>query len=141
MPLFRCEILTPYRRLYSGEVESIFFVTHDGEIEIMAGHEPIVAPILPCVLRLKGPEGLLLASACEGFATIRTNKVEIFLDAAEWPAEIDKARAEDALARAEKRLAEGAMSWEVARAKASAQRARARLATLRAEKEGDSARA
>jgi F-type H+-transporting ATPase subunit epsilon len=131
VPQFRCDILTPYRRLYTGEVESLHFVTFDGEVEILASHEPIVAPVAPCVLRLDMAEGgRKLAAAGEGFVTIKANHVEVFLDVAEWPAEIDRKRAEEALARAEKRLSEGAMTWEVARAKASATRARVRLAAL-----------
>ena len=42
MPEFNCEILTPYRRFFSGKAESVTFVTHDGQIEILAMHESLV---------------------------------------------------------------------------------------------------
>ena len=123
--------LTPYRRIFDGEIESLFFSTYDGSMEVLAGHEPMVAPIVPCVLRFSGPDGEKILAASEGFATIRGERLEIFLDAAEWPVEIDRKRASDSLERAEKRLVEGAMSWELSRAKSAADRARARLAALR----------
>ena len=132
MPTFRCEVLTPYRRLFDGEVVGVHFVTYDGEMEILAGHEPIVAPVSPCVLRLDLPEGRKLAAATEGLTVITPDRMQVFLDTAEWVTDIDRKRAEDSLARAQTRLAEGAMSWETTRARAAAARARARLATLAA---------
>jgi F-type H+-transporting ATPase subunit epsilon len=119
--------------MFNGELESIHFVTHDGEMEVLAGHEAVVAPILPCVLKITGPEGEKILAGSGGFAAIQGKKVEVFLDSAEWPVEIDRKRSEEALARAEKRLAEGssgAMAWEVSRVKASAARAKVRLAAL-----------
>ncbi len=132
MPLYRLDILTPYRRLYAGEVESILFRTDDGEIVVLAGHEPIAAPVVPCVLQVRGPDGNKYAAAAEGFVTITQTKVQIFLDAAEWAVEIDKKRAEEALERAEKRLVDGTMSWELTRVRYAAARARTRLATVAA---------
>lgn len=135
MPFFRCDILTPYRRFFDGELESLLFVTHDGEMAILAGHEPVVAPVKACILRLKMAEGLKIAAAADGFITVSPDRVEVFLDVAEWAQEIDGKRATEALARAEKRLAEGPSSWEVGRAKAAATRARVRLEALKAAKE------
>jgi F-type H+-transporting ATPase subunit epsilon len=118
-----------------GEVDSVLFLTHDGQMEVLAGHEPVAAPVEPCVLRLRTAEGEKLAAAMEGFITITQTKVEVFLDAAEWTVEIDRKRAEAALERAEKRLSEGAMSWELSRARSAAARAKVRLAALGAAKE------
>lgn len=132
MPVFRCDIMTLYGRIYSGDAESLTLVTADGEIQILAGHEPVAAPVLPCVLSLLTTDGMRIAATSGGFVTVTQKKVELFLDSGEWAAEIDRKRAEDALARAEQRLKEGAMSWETSRARASAERARARLAALAA---------
>jgi F-type H+-transporting ATPase subunit epsilon len=79
------------------------------------------------IARLKGPDSLKVASFAGGFATIRGDKVEILVDAAEWSEEIDVTRAEKALERAEKRLHEQGMSWEMARARSAQARASARL--------------
>jgi len=49
------------------------------------------------------------------------------VDAAEWPEEIDKERAQRALAAAEKTLNAGALKFETAAAEAAARRARCRL--------------
>jgi F-type H+-transporting ATPase subunit epsilon len=124
---FSCEILTPNRRFFSGRLESLVFTTHDGEYEVLADHDPVVAPVHEGIARLKGAAFLKVAFFAGGFATIRGDKVEILVDAAEWSEEIDVARAEKALERAEKRLHEQGMSWEMARARSAQARAGARL--------------
>lgn len=127
MAPFRCAILTPYRLLFSASVESVTFATTDGEMEILAGHEPVVAPVRIGEVRLRGAEGLKVAAVSEGFASVRPDRVELFVDAAEWPEEIDRGRAAKSLERAEERLKEVTLPWELERAKSSAARARARL--------------
>jgi F-type H+-transporting ATPase subunit epsilon len=131
---FTCEILTPNRRFFSGRLESLVFTTHDGEYEVLAEHDPVVAPVYEGIARFKGPEVFKVASFAGGFATIRGDKVEILVDAAEWSDEIDVARAEQALERAQKRLHEHGMSWEMARALSAQSRANSRLKAVELSK-------
>jgi hypothetical protein len=74
MPEFACEILTPYRRFYSGKAESITFVTHDGQIEILAMHESLVAPVRIGQLRLVIGGKVRKAAVTEGFARVKEGK-------------------------------------------------------------------
>jgi F-type H+-transporting ATPase subunit epsilon len=124
---FRLEILTPARRFYSGAVWSIGFQTSDGGIEILAGHAPTALPVQSAPITLRGPEGLRLAALTEGFALVGPEKVEFYVDTAEWPGEIDRERASRAEQRAETRLATDTFEWEKARTRAALARARSRL--------------
>jgi len=133
MPEFNCEILTPYRRFYSGKAESITFVTHDGQIEILANHESLVAPVRIGQLRLVVEGQVRRASMTEGFARVKGGKVDLFVDAAEWPEEIDRERAESALGRAAKRLASETLAWRIEASKRAAARAHNRIAVSRGE--------
>ena len=128
-----CEVLTPYRRFFSGKVESLLFATHDGELEILPEHEPMVSSVEIGILRIRTEDQEKHASLSEGFIRVKTGKVDIFVDAAEWPEEVDRERAERALGRAEKRLIEEteAQSWQVAASRRAAARARNRLAAIR----------
>jgi F-type H+-transporting ATPase subunit epsilon len=128
MPDFACEVLTPYRRFYSGKAESAAFVTFDGQIEVLAGHDSFVAPVRVGQLRLVVDGKSLRAAVTEGFARVKGGKLDIFVDAAEWPEEIDKERAERALGRATKRLASEAYHWRIAASKMAAARAMNRIA-------------
>ncbi|MGA2546748.1 MAG: ATP synthase F1 subunit epsilon [Rectinemataceae bacterium] len=128
MPEFSCEILTPYRRFYSGKAESLTFVTHDGQIQILTGHESLVATVRIGQLRLVVDGTIRKAAITEGFARVKPGKVDLFVDAAEWPEEIDLERAESALGRAAKRLATEALAWRIEASKRAAARAHNRIA-------------
>ncbi len=133
MPEFNCEILTPYRRFFSGKAESVTFVTHDGQIEILAMHESLVAPVRIGQLRLVVEGKVRRAAMTEGFARVKGGKVDLFVDAAEWPEEIDRERAESALGRAAKRLATETLAWRIEASKRAAARAHNRIAVSRGE--------
>ena len=124
MPEFNCEILTPYRRFYSGKAESITFVTHDGQVEVLANHESLVAPVRIGQLRLVVDGKARTAAVTEGFARVKAGKVDLFVDAAEWPEEIDRERAEKALGRATKRLATETLAWRVEASRSEPRRGR-----------------
>jgi F-type H+-transporting ATPase subunit epsilon len=64
---------------------------------------------------------------CGGFAEVLDNTVTVVTEAAELSEHIDAARAEQARARAEKRLTERKEAVDVARAEASLKRALLRL--------------
>jgi F-type H+-transporting ATPase subunit epsilon len=125
---FNCEILTPYRRFYAGKAESVTFVTHDGQIQILTGHESLVATVRIGQLRLVVDGNIRKAAITEGFARVKPGKVDLFVDAAEWPEEIDLERAESALGRAAKRLATEALAWRIESSKRAAARAHNRIA-------------
>ena len=66
-----------------------------------------------------------------GFAEILPDKITILAEEAEWPGEIDIARAEAARERAEERIRERKAETDIARAETALQRAIARINTLR----------
>ena len=133
MPVFTCEILTPYRRFYSGRAESITFVTYEGQIQILAGHESLVAPVRIGQLKLVVDGKVRKASVSEGFAKVTEGRVDLFVDAAEWPEEIDRERAERALGRAAKRIASETLAWRVEASRRAAARAQNRIAVATGE--------
>ena len=133
MPEFACEILTPYRHFYSGKAESITFVTHDGQIEILAHHEALVAPVRIGQLRLVQGGKVRRAAITEGFARVKEGHIDLFVDAAEWPEEIDVERAERALGRATSRLATETLAWRIESSNRAAARAHNRIAVARGE--------
>ena len=66
-----------------------------------------------------------------GFAEILPEEITILAEAAEWPDEIDMARAQAARERAEKRIREHRANTDMARAETALQRAVARIGTIR----------
>jgi F-type H+-transporting ATPase subunit epsilon len=105
MATFTLDIVTPERKVYSGEVTFVGVKGYDGELGVMANHMPLVTPLKigPVKIMVDGqPEQLVAVSG--GFIEVRGKQVTILAETAELPEEIDVDRALRAKERAEERL-------------------------------------
>ncbi|MEA4852747.1 MAG: ATP synthase F1 subunit epsilon [Christensenella sp.] len=128
---FLVEILTPERSFFCDSIESIIFPTDDGQMSIHAGHESIVAMIVPGEVKLNTGKKWLMCSVAEGFLEVRPDETIMFTQAAEWPDEIDVKRAQRAKERAEERLRQKRSAEEYRRNKIALARAMARLSVTK----------
>ena len=98
-------IVTPDGPVYDSEVTMVIAKTTSGEIGVLAGHIPMVAPLAIGAVKLKkegGQEELVAVNG--GFVEVRPDKISILAPAAELASSIDVARAQEAKTRAEQRL-------------------------------------
>ncbi len=109
------EIVTPEAVIYSEAVEMVTLPGSEGETGIYPNHVPLLTKVQAGELIAKktGSEEILAVS--EGFAEITGEHVSILTDNAVNSTDIDEATAEEARAKAEKRLKEGDISEEEAR--------------------------
>lgn len=127
------EIVTPERKFFSGEVESLIFRTPDGELGVLKNHIPMGAAVAIGPVKIKKDDGKWVeAVLTEGFMEVTRDKTIILTDTAEWPDEIDVERAKAAKQRAEERLMRKLSEQEFIRSQAALARA---LARLRVKKE------
>lgn len=124
---FKLEIITPYRVFYSGPAGMIVVNTDDGELGILASHEPIVASVVIGPVKIEIDGEWKSAAMSEGFLEVENSRVTVLVGAAEWAEEIDVARAESSLKRATERLADTKMPWVTGRAEKALKRAQTRL--------------
>lgn len=127
---FSIRIITPERVFYEGTAVMAEFNTSEGEIGVYAGHIPMTVILKPGVLVLTEEGGQKKAALHTGFAEILQNSITILAEEAEWPGEIDIARAEAARERAQARIREHRADTDIARAETALQRAMARINTL-----------
>ena len=99
------EIVTPERKFFSGEVESVYLPGTEGEIGALPGHAPLVTGVNPGELRYKidGNEEELAGGS--GFAEVTQEQVTILTDLAVTDSEIDEKKVKEAMKRAEESLA------------------------------------
>jgi len=118
------ELATPTRLVVSAEVDEVVAPGSLGYFGVLPGHAPLLATlgIGEVTYRIGRDEHHVAVSG--GFAEVRNDKVIILADAAETPADIDRARAERARDRAEARLS-GRNQEEIDYARAGAALARA----------------
>ena len=130
------EVVTPEKIVVSEEVQIVASPGSEGEFGVLSGHTPFLTSLKTGIIRYtdtSGKEHFVFVSG--GFAEALPDKVTVLAESAEVSSDIDVNRAKEALARAEKRLAEERTREDIdfARARASLERAtvRIRVAGLR----------
>jgi F-type H+-transporting ATPase subunit epsilon len=128
---FYLQIATPDKDFYNGVVQAVRLTTTDGELGVLAGHSAMAVALAPAPLCIQTAEGWREAAVIGGFASIRPAYMIIFADTAEWPEDIEEARALEAKHRAEEHLHAKQNKDEYLRAHLALQRATTRLAVRR----------
>lgn len=124
---FVLSIITPQRQVFSGPANMVILKTVTGEIGVLPGHIPLVAPLAIGPLRIKIGEKECRAAINGGFIEITGQQVNILAQSAELAEEIDVLRAESARQRAQDRLEKKQADLDHARAQAALQRALVRI--------------
>lgn len=125
---FHVDVVTPYEQFFDGEVEMAIVTGTDGELGVLAGHTPVVVALSPGEIRLLVAGEWRVAAASNGYAEVDRTRMTIVTTSAEWPSDIDIARAQRALDRATERIADKTTTpEEVERSKVGVRRARTRL--------------
>ena len=122
------KIITPLRLLYDKDVDMVILRGENGDMGILPGHESRAAVLGYGPLRIfnNGAEENELA-ILGGFTEILNDTVTVLTEAAEWPDEIDRARAEAAKTRAEQRIHQKNLDTDMQRAELSLRRALVRI--------------
>ena len=122
------DVITPERRLLSEQADAVTVPGLGGELGILPGHTPLISALQTGVLSYtQGPTTRrLLVSG--GFVEVNNDRVSVLADLAEFPEEVDAARARLEREEAERRLgAFGGAPEELAEVRAQLDRATARL--------------
>ena len=101
--------------------------TVNGEIGVYKHHIPLTTVLAPGIVTITNGDEKKTAAVHAGFAEILGEKVTLLAEVAEWPDEIDLARAEAAKERAEERLSNKSANLDVARAELALRRALVRI--------------
>ena len=134
MSTINLEVVSPDKKVFSGDISMLIFRSTDGELGILPKHAPLVAGMVPHVMRIKhedSSESLMAVSG--GFVEVTPEKIAVLASAAEAPEEIDELRAEQSYNRAKDRIDkfhQGGVekeSIDIKRAELALQRAKVRL--------------
>jgi len=126
-------VVTPERELLSESVVEVQLPGADGYLGVLPGHAPLITELGVGELTYqptKSIESTVLA-IMSGFAEVLPDRVTVLAETAERAAEIDLARAERALKRAQERLSSGDPNLNWDRAAIALQRALIRIQVAR----------
>ncbi len=94
-------VVSAERALWSGQAKSIVAKTPEGDIGILANHEPVLSLLVDSSgLKIEELDGSTLMVAVHGgFFSVSGNEVNVIAEVAELAEDIDVERAREALAR------------------------------------------
>jgi F-type H+-transporting ATPase subunit epsilon len=127
----KLEIVTPEAKVFSGDVDMVTLTGIEGEMSILPQHMPLMTQLSAGeIIARKDGENIFLAVG-DGFVQITGERVAILTDMAINADNIDEAQAEEALRRAEARMAEKISDAEAALVQAALAHATAQLKVKR----------
>ncbi|WP_062108479.1 F0F1 ATP synthase subunit epsilon [Bacillus niameyensis] len=127
MKTLQVSIVTPDGPVFDGEVEMISTKAESGELGILPGHIPMVAPLQIGAVRLNIGNQTEYVAVNGGFLEVQQEKVTILAQTAEKADHIDIARAEEAKKRAESLLQGNQDAVDFRRAELALKRAMNRI--------------
>lgn len=102
---FELEVATPERLLIQETVTEAQIPAENGAIGILPEHAPLLSLLGTGELSYKGPSGSRHLFISGGWVQVLGNHVRVLADRAEMTTDIDTGRAEEALKRAQERMA------------------------------------
>jgi F-type H+-transporting ATPase subunit epsilon len=126
-------VVTPERQLLRETVVEVTLPGRDGELGILPGHAPLITElgIGELSYRTAASSQPLSLAVIRGFAEVLPDLVTLLAETAERAEEIDLQRAQEAKARAEKRLASNDTNMDWDRATVALTRAIIRIQVAR----------
>ena len=127
----RLEIVTAERVIFEGEVDAVVAPGGEGQLGVLPHHAAVMTTLQAGELRYRvgGEENHYVIHG--GFMDVRGDQVVVLADAAEHVDEIDVARAEEAIQRAQERIAARGEDMNLERALASLRRGQIRVSITR----------
>jgi F-type H+-transporting ATPase subunit epsilon len=124
-------IVTPERQILKESVSEVTMPGTDGYLGVLPGHAPLITElgVGELTYRTSGGQNGLLA-VIRGFAEVLPDRVSVLAETAEFAEDIDLARAQGALKRAQERIARGGENMDWDRATLSLQRALVRISVV-----------
>jgi F-type H+-transporting ATPase subunit epsilon len=123
----KLEIVTPEAKTFSDDVDMVTLTGTEGEMGILPQHMPLMTQLVAGeIIAQKGKETIYICVG-DGFVQVTGDRVAILTDMAINAENIDEAKAEEALRRAEARLAEKITDEEAARVQAALMHASTQL--------------
>ena len=100
--LLQVELVAAERLVWSGEAQMVIARTTEGDIGVLANHEPTLSLMVDGVVEVWCPDGeVMVAAVDEGFLSVADNRVSILSRHAETSHEIDLEKARQVIEHAE----------------------------------------
>jgi F-type H+-transporting ATPase subunit epsilon len=114
MPVFQLEVVSATRMVWEGQAESLIVRTSEGDIGILANHEPLLATLVPCVATAVAADGRAEVFLVDGgFLSVAENRVSLLSQYVQLGREISAKAAERELTAVRKLMDTGDVDDEL----------------------------
>lgn len=120
-------IVTPEREIVRAQADEVELPGTEGYFGVLPGHTPMLATLAVGQLTYRSGQETRVLAIADGFAEVLPDAVTVLARIAERAEDIDVARAEAALKRAETRLAKLDADLDYSRARAALDKATLRM--------------
>ena len=126
------DVVSAEESIFSGEAEFVVLPGEAGELGIYPRHTPLITRIKPGAVRIQKPGGEEeLVFVAGGILEVQPKLITVLADTAIRGADLDEAKANEALKRAEEARAKAQDKQEIATLQAEFAMAAAQLAAIR----------
>jgi F-type H+-transporting ATPase subunit epsilon len=101
-----CRVITPEEIIYDGEADLVVARIADGDLGVLVDHAPLVSSVEAGEVRIKEGEEQHVYATSDGFFKVSENLVQVLVEEAVSPDEIDVDAAGNRVEEAERELSE-----------------------------------
>ena len=101
-----CRVITPEEIIYDGEADLVVARIADGDLGVMVDHAPLVSSVVIGEVRIREGEEQHVYATSDGFFKVSENLVQVLVEEAVSPDEIDVDAAGNRVEEAERELSE-----------------------------------
>ena len=101
-----CRVITPEEVIYDGEADLVIARIADGDLGVLVDHSPLVSTMEPGEVRIKEDDEQHVYAVSDGFFKVSENLVQVLVEEAVVPEDIDVDAAENRVEEAERDLSE-----------------------------------
>ena len=107
-----CRVITPEKVIYDGEANLVIARIADGDIGVLVDHSPLVSTMEPGEVRIRKDDDQHIYAVSDGFFKVSENLVQVLVEEAVVPEDIDIDAAENRVEEAERDLSEVSVEAE-----------------------------
>ena len=101
-----CRVITPEEVIYDGEADLVIARIADGDLGVLVDHSPLVSTVEAGEVRIREGDEQQVYATSDGFFKVSENLVQVLVEEAVSPDEIDVDAAENRVEEAERELSE-----------------------------------
>jgi F-type H+-transporting ATPase subunit epsilon len=132
-PTIHVDVVSAEEQIYSGEAEFVVLPGIEGELGVYPRHTPLFTQIRPGAVRIKLPDQAQeeFVFVQGGFLEVQPTKVTVLADTAIRAADLDEAKAMEAMEKAKEALVNQKSAGSIASAQAELATMAAQIAAIR----------